>query len=265
MQAQKQETLVRIEMAGAVAIITLVNPPVNTLRNALLEQLLAAAQALAENGDARAVVLTGTGPKAFASGADVAEFQEMLGSDEAVAHHTSLTRRTFDTIAGLPQPVVAALQASAVGGGLELALATDLIVADAHARLGLPEVGLGLIPGAGGTQRLPRRIGLPQAVELILLGRLLTAVEAQEIGLVMRVAPAGEALSYGLELAEQLAAQPAVAVRAAKRALRVGSTMSLEEGLDVEREQFTAALSSVDAREGLTAFLERRRPDFGHR
>ena len=188
----------------------------------------------------------------------------MLDSPDEIAYHTALTRRLFDTISALRQPVVAAVQAAAVGGGLELALSCDLIVADERARLGVPEVGLGLIPGAGGTQRLPRRVGPARAAELVLRGRLLKASEAEQIGLVNEAAAEGNALVRALELASELASRPAVAVQAAKRAMRIGLELPLSEALDAEHTEFLATLASADAREGVDAFLNRRRPQFVH-
>jgi enoyl-CoA hydratase/carnithine racemase len=256
---------VQVRREDAVGVVTIDNPPVNTLGNPVLEALLAAVESLEADPAVRSVVITGTGDKAFASGADLPEFVRMLDSPDEIAFHTSLTRRLFDTISGLRPPVVAAVQAAAVGGGLELALSCDLIVADERARLGVPEVGLGLIPGAGGTQRLPRRIGAARATELVLRGRLLKAVDAERIGLVNEVAPAGATLGCALELAAELASRPAVAVQAAKRAMRVGFGLPLSEALDVEHSEFLATLSSEDAREGVEAFLNRRRPEFVHR
>ncbi len=256
---------VHLRRDDAVAVLTIDNPPVNTLGNPLLEELLNMIGSIEHDPSARVVVITGSGAKAFASGADLPEFAQMLDSEEEIAYHTSLTRRLFSVLSDLRQPVVAAVQAAAVGGGLELALCCDLIVADEGARLGLPEVGLGLIPGAGGTQRLPRRIGPARAAELVLTGRLLSASEAERVGLVNAVAPAGRALGVALELASELATRPAVAVQAAKRALRAGADLPLSEALDVERSQFRTTLASVDAREGVGAFLARRRPEFVHR
>jgi enoyl-CoA hydratase/carnithine racemase len=256
---------VQVRCDDAVGVVTIDNPPVNTLGNPVLEALLGAVESLEADPAVRAVVITGTGEKAFASGADLPEFVQMLDSPHDIAYHTSLTRRLFETISALRQPVVAAVQAAAVGGGLELALSCDLIVADERARLGVPEVGLGLIPGAGGTQRLPRRIGAARAGELVLRGRLLKAAEAEQIGLVNEVAPEGTALDRALELAAELAARPAVAVQAAKRAMRIGLGLPLSEGLDAEHTEFLATLASADAREGVDAFLNRRRPEFVHR
>jgi enoyl-CoA hydratase len=256
---------VRVGREGAVAVVEIDNPPVNTMADVVLEGLADAAAVLAGDAAVRAVVLTGAGKKAFASGADLREFRAMLGDEDAIAHHTLLTRRALGAIAALPQPTVAALQASAVGGGLELALACDLLVADARARIGLPETGLGLIPGAGGTQRLARRIGTAAAFELIALGRLLGAEEAHARGLLSAVAEPGGALARALELAGQLAERPAQAVQAAKRAVMGGAELDLETGLDLERDCFRRVLRSDDAVAGVEAFLERRQPAFTHR
>ena len=264
MSSAPTEDRIQVRREDAVGVVTIDNPPVNTLGNPVLEALLGAVQSLEADPGVRCVVITGTGDKAFASGADLPEFVQMLDAPDEIAFHTSLTRRLFDTISSLRQPVVAAVQAAAVGGGLELALSCDLIVADEHARLGVPEVGLGLIPGAGGTQRLPRRVGAARASELVLLGRLLKAANAERIGLVNEVAPEGTALDRALELATELAARPAVAVQAAKRAMRIGLELPLSDGLDAEHTEFLATLASADAREGVDAFLNRRRPHFVH-
>jgi enoyl-CoA hydratase len=256
---------VRVRREDAVAVVELDHPPVNTMSDAVLEALAATAEALAGDSGVRAVVLVGRGEKAFASGADLNEFRAMLGDADAIVRHTTLTRRALGAIAALPQPVIAALQASAVGGGLELALACDLLVADPRARIGLPEVNLGLIPGAGGTQRLARRIGAARAFELIAFGRLLRAEEARELGLVAAVSEEGAALERALELARELADRPRHAVQAAKRAVLGGVDRDLEAGLDREQRLFRAVLETEDARRGVEAFLERRRPEFTHR
>jgi enoyl-CoA hydratase/carnithine racemase len=265
MSSAPTDNRVQVRRDDAVGVVTIDNPPVNTLGNPVLEALLGGVESLEADPAVRAVVITGTGEKAFASGADLPAFVQMLDSPDEIAYHTSLTRRLFGTISALRQPVVAAVQAAAVGGGLELALSCDLIVADERARLGVPEVGLGLIPGAGGTQRLPRRIGAARATELVLRGRLLKAADAERIGLVNEVAPEGTTLDRALELACELAARPAVAVQAAKRAIRIGLGLPLSEGLDAEHTEFLATLASADAREGVDAFLNRRRPQFAHR
>jgi enoyl-CoA hydratase len=256
---------VEVDAALGVAVVRLDNPPVNAMEEALLARLGEAFERIEAEEEIRAVVLTGTGDKAFAAGANLPELLEIMDDPDAIASHTALTRDVLGRIAACRRPVVAALQASAVGGGFELALSCDFVIADPRARVGLPEVGLGLIPGAGGTQRLARRIGAAAATEMILTGRLLKAPDALARGAVGAVAEPGEALVEARELAARLAAQPALAVEAAKRAIRLGGELSLEAGLDVERGLFTEILASADAREGVEAFISRREPRFGHR
>jgi enoyl-CoA hydratase/carnithine racemase len=252
---------VRVRVADGVAVATVDNPPVNALGNETLDALIEVAERLAGDDDVRAVVLTGAGDKAFVAGADIDEYSTVLGDRAWIEDNTTRSRRAFAAWERLPRPVVAAVQASAVGGGLELALVCDLIVVAADARLGLPEVRLGLMPGAGGTQRLPRRIGLGAAKEMMLLGGTVDAEEALRLGLVNRVAPQGEALTEARALAERLAALPALSVRSIKEAL----STDIDTGLDRERALFFELFSSADAREGVSAFIEKRKPRFLHR
>lgn len=256
--------IVDVEVAEGIATVTIDNPPVNALTESTLEALGRAAAGLARDQAVRAVVLTGAGTKAFAAGADLHELGDALGDRAAMRRHVTITRSVFDAWAGLEQPVVAAVTADAVGGGLELALVCDLIVADPGARLGLPEVTLGLIPGAGGTQRLPRRVGMPLASRLLMLGTLLEASAAHEAGLVDLVAAPGAAFEEARHLAARLAALPPAAVRAAKGATRMALDCPLHEGLDVERDLFVDVALTRDAGEGVAAFLERRPARFQH-
>ncbi len=251
-----------VDVADAIATVTVDNPPVNALDDATLEALGDAARELAARDDVRAVVLTGAGQKVFMAGADLRSLAPLLGTP-AMKEHVGLTRPVFDAWRGLPQPVVAAVAGNALGGGLELALTCDFIVAGAGVRLGTPEVGLGLIPGAGGTQRLPRRVGWTAAMEMLLLGRLIKADRALELGLVNVVTE--DARGEAQALAARLAALPALAVRAAKEAARRGLEAGLDEGLDFERTLFLSVASSADAREGADAFLGKREPSFTHR
>jgi enoyl-CoA hydratase/carnithine racemase len=254
---------VRIERDGAVAVITVDNPPVNALGNAVLDALAGAAEQLGADDGVRAVVLTGAGVKAFMAGADLDEFRRLLDGDGSIAEHVGYSSRALGALASLPQPLVAAVQAAAMGGGLEVALTADLIVADPGAVLGLPEVRLGLMPGAGGTQRLPRRIGAGRAKELMLLGGAVQAEEAKAMGLVNRVSAPGAALEEARELAGRLAALSPLAVRSIKRAVTDGLEGTLEEGLHAERELFMGVFNGPDAREGVAAFVEKRRARFG--
>jgi enoyl-CoA hydratase/carnithine racemase len=255
---------VTVERDGAVATVIVDNPPVNSLDDPTLEGLGEAGNGLAGDSEVRAIVLSGAGEKAFLAGADLRSLEHALGTPE-MEKHVALTRPVFDAWRALPQPVVAAVQASAVGGGFEFMLVCDLVVADPRARFGLPEVTLGLMPGGGGTQRLPRRVGWTAAAELLLLGGLVKAERARELGVVNVVAAEGEALAEAQRLAGRLAALPAVAVQSAKRALRRALEPGLDEGLDAERELFLAVCASEDAREGAAAFLAKREPSFRHR
>jgi enoyl-CoA hydratase/carnithine racemase len=252
---------VDVEIDGAVAVVRVDNPPVNAIDAEVLDGLGGATAELGGNDAVRAVVLTGVGEHAFMAGADLRELQRMLAGAASIDAHTAAVRRVFGAWERLGQPVVAAVQASAVGGGLEAALLCDLIVADPAARFGLPEVRLGLIPGAGGASRLLRRVGVGRAKELLLLGGTIDAEEARLIGLVNRVSVPGGALEAAVDLARRLAALPATAVRAAKLALE----SDLEAGLDSEHALFVELFGTTDAREGVSAFLEKREPRFVHR
>jgi enoyl-CoA hydratase len=251
---------VRVAIDGPVAVVTVDNPPVNALGNTILEGLRATAQALAANTDVRAVVLSGAGEKAFMAGADLDEFRGFLDVEGAIHEHVEISRGALGALSALPQPLVAAVQASAMGGGLEVALTCDLLVVDPSARLGLPEVRLGLMPGAGGTQRLSRRIGEGRAKELILLGGNITAEEAHAIGLANRVSAAGRTVEEAVALAERLAGLPGRAVQAIKQAFAA----DLTRGLDRERELFLGLFTTDDVREGVAAFVEKRKPAFTH-
>lgn len=255
---------VRVERGDGIAVVTIDNPPVNALDEATLEALGAAAAEVAEDREVRAVVLTGAGGKALAAGADLNELKEALGNRAEMEHHVGITRPVFAAWWGIEVPVIAAVDGSAAGGGLEFALACDLIVANREAKLGFPEARLGLIPGAGGTQRLPRRVGAATALRLLALGKLVDAETAQRLGLVDVVAE-GPALAEAESLAAKLAAMPGEAVRGAKRAVRIAAELPLEQGLDAERELFLDLAMTADAAEGAAAFLERRPAEFRHR
>jgi enoyl-CoA hydratase/carnithine racemase len=250
--------------ADGVAVITVDYPPVNAIGADVLAGLEAAVTQLEVDFSARVVVITGAGDKVFMAGADISEFEQLIADPTGMHDRMAWSRSIFDRIAALRQPVIAAVQATAVGGGCEVAMLCDLIVADERARFGLSEVRIGLIPGGGGTQRLARRVPVGVALELLMLGGQVSAAEALRIGLVNRVVPAGTALDASLELAGKLAALPAVAVQEAKQAVREGVELPLKEAIDCERQHFLRTFASNDFKEGYTAFLEKRQPAFTH-
>lgn len=244
---------------GHVAELVLDRPAAhNALSTAMARQLAAATRALADDSTVRAVVLTSASPTAFCVGADLKERNTF--SDADLMAQRPHFRAAFSGVLDLPMPSVAAVHGFALGGGLELALSCDLLVADETAVLGLPEVTVGVIPGGGGTQLLVRRLGASRAADLIFTGRKLDAAEADRLGLVDRRVPAGQARTAALELAEQIAANSPVGVRAAKRALHRGADVDLPTGLDVEDAAWRATAFSADRAEGVAAFNEKRRP-----
>jgi len=247
---------------GHAVLVTLDRPDRrNALDRATVAELGRIGRELSADASVRAVVLTGAGDRAFCAGADLKE-RESMSLDEVRAMLDSY-RSELSWLGAAPFPVVAALNGAALGGGLELALTCDLRVAAPHAVLGLPETSLAIVPGAGGTQRLPRLVGYARALELILLGRRLSATEALELGLVNRIAPEGadlveDTLAW---LAPLLEGSP-TAMRAALSAVRAAQTLPLEAGLDAERRAYEACLTSDDRREALRAFAEKRKPVF---
>jgi enoyl-CoA hydratase/carnithine racemase len=245
---------------GPVTILRLQNPPLNLVTLELTRQLDDSLAGIEADPGVRAVVVTGTGERAFCAGSDVKEFESLQG--RVGEGKLVLEKAVYMRLARLAVPTIAAIQADALGGGLELALCCDLRVADERAKLGLPEVRLGVMPGSGGTQLLPRVVGLAKAKELILTGEIIDAAEAATIGLVNRVAPAGTALEMSIELAETIASRGPVAVREAKRALDLAGDLPLDEGLARELEASERVFSSEDMLEGARAFFEKRQPGF---
>lgn len=254
-----------LRVDGPVATVCLNTPPLNLLNAPLYEALDAAFRAVVEDESVRAVVLTGAGERAFSAGADVKEFARRQADPSAWRRDLTRIHEIFTGIERCPKPTVAALNGLAYGGGLELALTCDLRIAAAEARLALPEIKLGEFPATGGTQRLPRLIGLARARSFMLLGEPVTAAEGQTFGLVDRVVPAGDVLPTALAVAAMLATRSGVAVAALKRALHEGLERPLAEGLALEVDLMEALSRSVDATEGYQAFLEKRSPRFTHR
>ena len=253
---------VRVEQRGTVAIFTIDRPArSNALSRATLVALGSLTREAQTNPSIRAIVVTGAGDKAFCAGADLKERQTMSESD--VRAQLRLYRSELGVLAASTKPVVAALNGAAIGGGLELALCCDLRVAATHARLGLPETTLGIIPGAGGTQRLARIVGEGRAKEMILLGRPLTAEQAFDAGLVNRLAPAGRSVvDDAIEWIAPIAEGAPLAQEAALEAVDRAFDVSLDVGLALESLSYEKTLSSDDRREALAAFAEKRKPLF---
>ena len=251
--------MIRVQLAP-VARVVLDNPPLNLVTLEMTRALGAELDRIAADPQVRAVVLTGTGERAFCAGSDVKEFEALAG--RVAEGKLLLEKLIYRKLADLPMPTIAAIEGDALGGGLELALCCDLRVASERARLGMPEVRLGVIPGSGGTQRLPRVIGPARAKQLILVGDLLDAEEAERIGLVNAVAPAGAALGAAMELASKIAERGPLAVREAKRLIDLAADTDLDAGLAAELDASERVFASEDMREGARAFFEKRRPDF---
>lgn len=244
---------VRLEIDGPVAVIRLDRPPVNALNTVIHRELFEVADQLQADRKIRAVVLYG-GEQAFCGGADIKEMADLRTGD--IAGLGKGLNDAVTAVARLPQPVLAAVTGYALGGGCELALAADLRIVAETAKLGLPEVTLGVIPGAGGTQRLPRLIGASRAKELIFTGRLVTGAEAVSIGLACRAVPADQVFATSMALAERLAAGATAAITAAKRAIDDGLDGSLATGLELEAERFVELFATADQRVGMSSFLE---------
>ena len=244
---------VRVETEDAVATIRLDRPPMNALSTAMQDELTAAAAQMSADDAVRAVVLYG-GPKVFAAGVDIKEMAEA-----SYARMVSGTRRlqaTFTTVAKIPKPVVAAVTGYALGGGLELALCADFRILGEKAKVGQPEILLGVIPGAGGTQRLPRLIGPARAKDIVFTGRFVAAQEALTIGLADRVVPDENVYQAACELARRFASGPAIALRAAKQAIDDGLEVGLEAGLEIERLHFSGLFATEDQRTGMRSFID---------
>jgi len=251
--------VVTVSVAEGIATIRLDRPPMNALNAQVQEELRAAAQAATADDSVRAVIVYG-GEKVFAAGADIKEMATM--SFAGMAARAPELSSAFDTIARIPKPVVAAVNGYALGGGCELALACDWRVVAEDAKLGQPEINLGIIPGAGGTQRLGRLIGPARAKDLVMSGRMVAADEALRIGLVDRVVPAAEVYDAARELVARYVTGPALALRAAKAAVDGGLSMDLAAGLAWESQLFASLFATEDKVEGMAAFVEKRRPKF---
>ena len=258
------EELVVVEMRGHIAVATVNRPDaMNALSTRLIEALQAAASRLRDDDEAWVIVLRSASPKAFCVGADLKERKGM--TRPAVQAQRKAMNRAFDEWANLPKPVIAAVNGYALGGGLELALTADVIIASHDAQVGLPEVGLAIIPGAGGTQRLPRVVGKMKAKEMILTGASIGAQEAERIGLVSRAVPRELLDDEVMNMAQVMAEKGPLALAMAKRAIDLGTETEISVGLAYECEAYDVLLKSEDRDEGLLAFNEKRKPVYKRR
>lgn len=250
-----------VEQRGRVGWITLNRPEaLNALNGQVSEEVAAAASAFDADDSVGAIVVTGS-ERAFAAGADIKEMESKTGAEMLDTDHFGAWTR----FAAVRTPVIAAVSGYALGGGCELAMMCDIILAADTATFGQPEINLGVVPGMGGTQRLIRAVGYYKAAELILSGRLIKADEAERIGLVSRVVPAADLLPEATSLAETIASKSLPSLYAAKATLDAAMETTLEAGLDVEKRQFAALFDTADQKEGMAAFREKRPPHFQHR
>ncbi|UFQ17676.1 MULTISPECIES: enoyl-CoA hydratase/isomerase family protein [Streptomyces] len=258
---QRYGEYVVVRRHGHVAELVLDRPKaMNAVSSEMARSVAAACAALSEDRAARVVVVTSTHDRAFCVGADLKERNSL--SDAELLRQRPTSRACYTGVLELPMPTIAAVRGFALGGGFELALSCDVIVADPTAVVGLPEVSVGVIPGGGGTQLLPRRVGAARAAELIFSARRVEAAEARELGLVDLLVGEGEARTEALALGARMAANSPVGLRAAKRALRLGHGLDLRAGLEVEDAAWRAVAFSGDRAEGVAAFNEKRQPEW---
>ena len=249
------------EVEQGIATITFNRPKaLNALNTALLEEFSQALDVIAANDDIRVLILTGAGDKAFVAGADISElatYHPLTAKNFSQNGHA-----VFARLQALPIAVIAAVNGFALGGGTEIAVACDFIYASENAKFGQPEINLGVIPGFGGTQRLPRLIGANRAKELIFTGKMISAAEAEKIGLVNKVVPADQLIAEVMQTASEIASKGKVSLRAAKQAINHGLNTDLATGIHIEVEGFGMCYASADAKEGTAAFLEKRKANF---
>jgi enoyl-CoA hydratase len=256
--------LVTFEKREGIAIVTIDNPPLNVMCKQVVMELGETFSSLADDRETVVVILTGAGQKAFMAGADIKEFPQLIGQ-RGMKTSVMETHDVLNQIDFLPKPTIALLNGITFGGGCELALTCDLRIAEEHAQIGLPEIKLGLFPGGGGTQRLPRLIGEAKAKELMFTGDPISAQEAERIGLVNKTVPSGEGMEAALQLAKRISGYSLEALSRIKRAVDEGAEVSFPAAIEREAELFEEVFQTEDVREGVQAFIEKRKPVFSHR
>jgi enoyl-CoA hydratase/carnithine racemase len=252
---------VKTTIEDRVAIITIDHPPVNAFDKQTMQELGEAVDEVVADATVKVAILTGGGQMAFVAGADINEFTRLTTPEEAKAF-IEKGQRTFDKIENSPKPFIAAINGVALGGGMELAMSCHMRIIGDRARLGQPEINLGIIPGWGGTQRLTRIVGPAKATEIILTGDNLTAQEAFRLNLVNKVVPGGEVLKTAKDLAKKIASKGGLSIAAALNAIGQARDAELAQGLAIEADNIVKLVGSEDAREGITAFLAKRQPVF---
>ncbi|MDR3271095.1 MAG: enoyl-CoA hydratase [Peptococcaceae bacterium] len=254
------DKLVELVVTDGVGVLTINNPPANALTPAVRAEFKPIIEELKTNKAIRALVVASALPKSFVAGADIKDFPQQM--EEGPRLNAETFKEYFQVLEDVPYPVIAAINGFALGGGTELALACDIRIADEKAKLGLPEAGLGLIPGLGGTQRLPRVIGVAKAKELLFTGKMITAEEALGIGLVNQVVPEGTVLEEATKMAKRFAKGAGVAIAYDKALVNKGMELPLKEALKLEMDYVEKVFKTADIREGVDAFLNKRKPEF---
>jgi enoyl-CoA hydratase len=256
--------MICLEKDGPLAIVTLTNPPLNVLHPQMAAELDACFTSLATDPEVVVALVTGQAERAFCAGFDIKEFPNIMAPG-AAERLTRALHASLGKIAHLGKPTIAAVNGLALGGGLELSMACDIRIVAANAQMGQPEIKLGLLPGAGGTQRLPRLVGAGIAKELMYLGDPIGAEEAYRLGLANRVVPTGEALAAAKQMGRTIAGMAGVALRYIQEAVNRGLDTTLDAGLQIEADLFAKVFQTEDVREGVEAFINKRQPKFRHR
>lgn len=253
--------LVHIEKAQGYAVVTIANPPMNVISSQVFKELDEAFGELGEDAGVNAVILTGQGENVFAAGADIKEFPNLIGQP-ALKGKFMETHEILNRIERFEKPVIAMLNGLTFGGGCEVALCCDIRIAEDHAQIGLPEITLGLFPGGGGTQRLPRLVGEAKAKELMFTGQAVSAAEAEKIGLVNKVVPKGQGMEAARKMAQRIGGFSLPALSRIKKAVGEGMELTVGQGVELEAGLFEEVFQTADVREGVQAFIDKRTPQF---